>query len=307
MARTVVALYDNFSDANDAVRDLVDNGFSRSDVSIMASDVSGEYGTYLADDYTAVDTTADATASGAGAGAGIGAIIGGLGGLLVGLGALTIPGIGPVIAAGPLAAALSGLAGAGVGAVAGGVTGGLIGALLDLGVPEEEAQYYTEGVRRGGTVVTVRAEDHRAELARDLMNRHDPVDMNERVSSWRERGWTGFDPSAEPYSAEEYELERARYGTMADTDYMAGYDTYNNAFQRHYQTSLANTGYPYDYYEPAYRFGYERATSRMYTDRDWDDVEPEFRRDWESRNPGSWEQFKASVRHAWEEVKDAFD
>jgi hypothetical protein len=148
--RTVVALYDNFSSANAAVRELVDRGFNREDISLMASDVENRYSPYL-ENRSITPATADAT----GAGAGIGAIIGGLGGLLVGLGALAIPGIGPVIAAGPLATALSGLIGAGVGAVAGGVTGGLIGALVDLGVPEQQAGYYAEGVRRGGTLVVV--------------------------------------------------------------------------------------------------------------------------------------------------------
>src|SRR5690606_38716981 len=111
-------------------------------------------------------------AEGAGVGAGIGAVLGGLGGLLVGLGALTIPGIGPVIAAGPLAAALTGLAGAGAGAVAGGVTGGLIGALTGLGVPEENAQYYAEGIRRGGVLVTARVADNRTSEAVDILNRY---------------------------------------------------------------------------------------------------------------------------------------
>ncbi len=73
---------------------------------------------------------------------------------------LAIPGIGPIVAAGPLAATL---AGAGVGAVA----GGLIGGLTRAGVPEDEANVYAEAVRRGGALVTVRAEDSRAEVAAD--------------------------------------------------------------------------------------------------------------------------------------------
>jgi hypothetical protein len=313
MARTVVALYDDFTTANDVVRDLIDHGFSRDDISLMASDAAGEYGTYLGGETTA-DYETSATASGAGVGAGIGAVLGGLGGLLVGLGALVIPGIGPVVAAGPLAAALSGLAGAGVGAVAGGVTGGLIGALVDMGLPEEEAQYYSEGVRRGGTLVTVQAADHMADQARDVMNRYNPVDINERVSSWRERGWTGFEPDAEPYDIDEIERERQYYGTSREMDREVGIGTgydddfagYHDTFHQHYETSLANTGYPYGYYEPGYRFGHTMASEGRYTDRDWNEVEPEFRREWERDRPGTWEEFKSSVRHAWEEVKDAF-
>lgn len=197
MARTVVALFDDFSSASDAVRELVDNGFSRNDISILASDQTGDYGRYLStrDTSTAGD---EGAVSGAGVGAGIGAVIGGLAGILVGLGALTIPGIGPVLAAGPLSAAVAGLAGAGAGAVAGGVTGGLIGALADMGIPEENAQYFAEGVRRGGTLVTLRTSDDMSNRARDIINNYNPVDMNVRVTEWRDEGWTGFGTAASP-------------------------------------------------------------------------------------------------------------
>ncbi|HEX2981458.1 MAG TPA: hypothetical protein VHO48_14420, partial [Anaerolineaceae bacterium] len=194
MTRTVVALYDTLEDAKAAVREMVDNGFSRDDISLMANDMSGEYGRYLSRsdvDRPDVNETSSA-AEGAGVGASVGAALGGIGGLLVGLGALTIPGIGPVIAAGPLAAALAGLAGAGAGALAGGVTGGLIGALVESGVPEETAQYYSEGVRRGGTLLTVRADETMSGRAVNIMNRHNPVDINSRATQWRGQGWTGF-------------------------------------------------------------------------------------------------------------------
>ena len=75
---------------------------------------------------------------------------------------LAIPGIGPVIAAGPLAA---GLLGAATGAVAGGATGGIVGGLLNMGVPEEEAHYYAEGLRRGGTLVSATVTDNMANRA----------------------------------------------------------------------------------------------------------------------------------------------
>jgi uncharacterized protein (TIGR02271 family) len=111
----------------------------------------------------------------------IGGVTGGVAGLLASLAGLAIPGIGPVLAAGPLVAALTG---AGVGAVA----GGLIGALTSAGVPEEHARYYEEGIRRGGTLVTVAASDSDADEVMDIMNRHNPVDIEERASQWRETG-----------------------------------------------------------------------------------------------------------------------
>ena len=157
MAKTITALFENYTDANKAVQDLVSQGFDRDDIGIMAHeslaehDINGHY-----------DDT-----SGAATGAGVGAAIGGVGGLILGLSALAVPGVGPVLAAGPLVAAL---AGAGIGAAA----GGLIGALTDLGVPEEEAHYYAEGVRRGGVLVTVQTTDALAQQAVSILSRASP-------------------------------------------------------------------------------------------------------------------------------------
>ncbi len=298
MARTVVALYDDFASANAAVRELVDNGFRRDDISLLASDESGEYRRYIDRDAPAETS---ATAQGAGVGAGIGAVIGGLGGLLVGLGALTIPGVGPVLAAGPLAAALTGLAGAGAGAVAGGVTGGLIGALVDMGIPEDTAEYYAEGIRRGGTLVTVRTDDGQADRAVEIMNRHDPIDINERASQWRESGWSGYDPTAEPYRAEEMSADVVSGQSAAD------FSAYESSFRNHFASSVYGGNYTYEQYQPAYRYGYDLANDARYRDRDWEEVEMDARGFWEARNPGTWDRIKHAVRHAWEEVKDAVD
>ncbi len=213
MTKTVVALYDEVSAANQAVNELVNNGFQREDISVMTPDAAGEHGRQL-------ENVDGAAAQGAGIGAGLGAALGGFGGLLVGLGALTIPGIGPVLAAGPLAAAVSGLAGAGVGAVAGGVTGGILGALVDMGVPEERANYYAEGLRRGGTLLVVRTDDERTRDAVDIVNRHQPTDLSERAVQWREAGWSHFDPAASAYTAGPGSTGRAgeRRPTPASSD-----------------------------------------------------------------------------------------
>jgi hypothetical protein len=283
--RTVIALYDDFNTARDVVQELTDAGFSRDRISLIANDTSGEYSRYLGEMRPA--TTIEEPQSGASAGAGIGA--------------LTIPGIGPVLAAGPLAAALSALAGAGIGAVAGGVAGGLIGALVDMGVPEEHAGYYAEGVRRGGTLVTLQAEDTMSDRAVEIMNRFNPVDVQERVSSWKQQGWTAFDTAAAPYTPEEMDRERTYYSAAAVNDY----DTYADRFRQHYQTTMAAAGYPYDYYDPAYRYGYDLARGDRYRGRNWDDFEMYAREDWERDHPGTWDEFKATIRHAWEEVKDA--
>lgn len=196
--RTVVALYDRFEDAQQAVRALRDAGYNQNDINMVARDASGEYSRYLENNREGAQ---EQIHDGAATGAGIGAVLGGLGGLLLGLGALAIPGIGPVIAAGPIVTAL---AGAGVGAVAGGV----VGALVDMGIPEEHANLYAEGIRRGGTLVVVRTQDNQAEQARMLLNRFSPVDIENRAGNWRQNQWTGFSTTGQPLSAEEMEFNR---------------------------------------------------------------------------------------------------
>lgn len=181
--KTVVALFDHITEAQAAVQALVNDGFDRSRISLVAGDREGLYSSSL--DQTVDEGDATAT------GAATGAVLGGIGGVLVGLGALAIPGIGPVIAAGPL---IAGLIGAGVGAT----VGGLVGALVDAGLPEEHAGYYAEGVRRGGSLVSVESADADVNRVIAILDRHDPVDINERVSTWRASGWRGFDADTEP-------------------------------------------------------------------------------------------------------------
>jgi stress response protein YsnF len=185
MAKTVIGLFDRMDDARQLVQQLIAQGFEPDDISLVSRQ-EGEY----------VTERGEERSSGTAIGAGAGAALGGVGGLLVGLGALAIPGIGPVIAAGPLVTAL---AGAGIGAAA----GGIIGALTDLGVPEEEAHYYAEGVRRGGALVTVETDDQRADRAAEIMERAGAIDVDERATHWRQSGWTRFDAEAGPSHAAE--------------------------------------------------------------------------------------------------------
>jgi len=133
----------------------------------------------------------------------VGAAIGGGAGLLAGLGLLAIPGLGPVVAAGWLASTA-------LGAVAGGATGGLIGALTGAGLSEDEAHVYAEAVRRGGTMVTVRASDSKDLTVRSIMDRHSPISSSERRAEYAKGGWTKFEPAAKPYRPSDSELERMR-------------------------------------------------------------------------------------------------
>ncbi len=93
----------------------------------------------------------------------------------------------------------------------GGSEGDVVSMLTDRGVPTEEAHLYAEGLRRGGSLVIVHTPDDRAEEAAGILGLHRPVSLPERQSDWEERGYTGYNPEAEPYAREEAEAERARY------------------------------------------------------------------------------------------------
>ena len=208
MTQTIVALYDDFTHVQQAVQEMVDAGFDRSDISIVANDADGriqQSGLNPHDPAFADVKPGD--------GAGFGAIIG----TLVGLGVALIPGVGPVLAAGPLAAALM----AGIGAAAGAVTGGMVAGLIDMGVTEEDAAYYAEGIRRGGVLVSVSCPDEWANRAEDILNRHHPVDLDNRTTTWRESGWSGFDTQAPMYTRDEIESERTRYRSSSQVPNMS--------------------------------------------------------------------------------------
>ncbi len=172
--KTIAAMFDRYDDAADAVRRLEGAGVTHSDISIVSND----------DAHAGYRDAEGGHVSGTGTGASLGTLLGGGAGLLAGLGMLAIPGLGPVVAAGWLA---STLVGAGIGAAA----GGLVGSLTDVGVNETDAHAYAEGVRRGGTLVTVKAEDALTARVTDILDRNGTVDMDDRTQQWRGEGWSG--------------------------------------------------------------------------------------------------------------------
>ena len=107
----------------------------------------------------------------ASAGAITGGVVGGTLGLLAGIGTLAIPGLGPIIAAGPIMAALGG-------AAAGAAAGGVVGALVGLGIPEFEAKVYEERLKAGGYLVAVQVQNNEvADICRDIMKRNNLSDV----------------------------------------------------------------------------------------------------------------------------------
>jgi hypothetical protein len=166
--RIVVALFEERSEAEDAIRDLKNAGFTNEQIGVATQDRVGA-GKARSEE-TPVDDDpgriVEGTASGLAEGAAVGAVTGGVIGGLVGLvSSLLIPGIGPLVVGGVLASALMGL---GVGAA----TGGLIGALVGMGVPEQDARYFDAGLREGRTLVTVSDTQGASEEALGILQRH---------------------------------------------------------------------------------------------------------------------------------------
>ena len=156
-SRVVVAVFERRDQAQAVVGALEQQGISRENISLVTRDEGA-----------APEVGAEATKSNQGiaVGAGAGALVGGL----VGLAALTVPGVGPLLASGPLAAAL--------GALSGAALGGLVGSFTGLGIPTEQASQYVEAVRSGGSVVAVTVADEREEQFVDgALQRHAPQSL----------------------------------------------------------------------------------------------------------------------------------
>ncbi len=169
----MVSIFKYEDDVEGAVKELEKLGYNTKEMSVVMKDVrkTGE-----------MENMGVHVSEGAASGAVAGGALGGIAGLLVGLGIITIPGIGPFLAAGPLATAL-GLTGAAAttttGAVTGAAAGGIVGALTSLGLPREEAEHYEEQVKAGGILLVVPSMDERTGEVRSVMEKHKASDVRQ--------------------------------------------------------------------------------------------------------------------------------
>jgi hypothetical protein len=204
MTVTITRLYNSHSEANSVLDALRAANVPERSISVLASNADEWHrdktsASYPDKDLDGKDDRGEAAAAGAGAGA----VVGGALGALTGLGIMAIPGVGPLVAAGWLVTTLAG-------AAAGGATGGVLGALTQAGASPEEAEVYAEGLRRGGAVVSVRADDAERSRIEAIMDRSS-VNVTERGALYRKAGWSRFDPAAPPYTADQVRRERDLY------------------------------------------------------------------------------------------------
>lgn len=291
MPKNVAGLFKGTAQAEDAIKELQRAGFERDRISIIANDPSGE------------NTREEHHHNEAVSSAGAGAVIGGIAGLVAGLGALAIPGVGPIIAAGPLAVALGSV---GVGAAA----GGMIGALTGMNIPESDAKYYADGVQRGGTLVVVETDEAEAERAREILDARGAQVQNDtrRAEVHEDAGVAEFHEE----DAERTNRPDTPQVTLSGARvYMDGLEMNPRKsrfedFEQDYRADFEArnlTGLKYERFSPAYRYGHMLAQDARFANEDWLGVEEHAHRKWEERNPGSWEQVKDLVRYAWQSAR----
>jgi hypothetical protein len=160
----VFGIYRNRADAEQGVDGLRADGFRNTDISVLFPENEGTKDFAHEKNTKAPEGTA--------AGAGTGAVVGGTLGWLAGIGALAIPGVGPLIAAGPIVAALTGVG-------VGGAIGGLTGALIGMGIPEYEAKRYEGRVKEGGILLSVHSDNSDwTGKAKDILKRTGADDIS---------------------------------------------------------------------------------------------------------------------------------
>lgn len=251
----VVGVFENYAAAQASVRDLIEHDFSSEAISVVGRHDDGE-----------ASPPAEVDTSGTAIGVGTGAV---LGGALAAMG-LAVPGIGWLLAAGPIAAAL---AGASIGAAAGGV----IGVLVDVGIPAVEAERYAQAVKEGGTLVTVTVDDARADRALELLQRHHPVNVGERDGATTSGRMESSRPAGDPAR------ETRRLLTRDVRRFPAAADDADDA--------------------AAYAFGRELALARPEAGVEWSVMEPEARRRWQERRPGTWDRCREAIQYGWEQSR----
>jgi len=175
MTKTVSRLYDEFRDAQAAIATVEGMGLSLAEIGLLSGNVDGSHGhrskAARAEESAAAEKDAKV-------GLAVGGFIGGAGGLLAGLGLVTIPGLGPVVAAGWLISTILGATG---GAATGGAAVGLVSSLVRADTDEREAKALAEGVARGGTLISVRVNDADRDLVARALDRFHPADLSGRA------------------------------------------------------------------------------------------------------------------------------
>lgn len=291
MPQNVVGLFDDRDDAQDAVKDFLNNNFPSDRISVITSDPNGEFVNHKVDSEGGTHA-----AEGFLTGAVSGAVVGGVFGALVGVGTLFFPPLG-LIAAGPVATAI---AGAGVGALG----GGLLGALIGLGIPEEHVDTYAEAIRRGSCLVSLEVNDVDVFKANEIMKKHGAVDVYQRAAYYKQQGFTQYDANSKPYDQKQIQQEREnvnKYNAGGPVPPPVTATPYDPVLgQTRYQQTFADQRVSYAQWEPAYRFGWQLAQNPQY--QNFGQSEAGIRQQWEQSNPGTYDLYRNAIAAGFQDA-----
>lgn len=226
MNKKIVGVFYNEHEASQAIEDLKSQGFLTEDISVIARNK---------DDVESIsEETGTKAPEGLASGAATGGLLGGVTGLLAGIGALAIPGIGPIIAAGPIAATLAG-------AAVGAGTGGLVGGLIGLGIPKDEAESYDNYVDEGRILVMVDVDSARADAVYSVFRTHNSANADRYVNeSSVTGGVTDTDRSFVTDTDRNSVVDTDR-NSVTDTDRNSVVDTDRNSVAKADRNSVTDT------------------------------------------------------------------
>jgi len=285
--RTLIGLFEDSDDANETIADLRKLGAETKDISVVAPEGTSQLATGLQ------------------------------------LSPLDVPGLGRVAACGPMTSYLSQ-------ATAEHAPDATIGALVLMGVPEIEAKRYVAGIRDGHTLETVVIDDDKADDALEIMREH-AVGERTLHAHDGQRGVSDENGDAVlPVIVEELDgvphislaqviqeivvrnnadprLETVGGATVRREVDVEPFDP--SDYREHYETNYATLSQAlglgdFASYELAYKFGSEMRMDRRFAGERWSTIEPNAKKSWEARNPGTWNHFQEAVKHAWERAKD---
>ncbi len=320
---TMIGLFDDMNDAQNAYNALLDDGLLPHDISIVAhADIPVAKGTRMPEFPRA--TSAAESEEGEAVGAAH---------------PYHLRGIGKAFVAGPITARLSD-----------GARDSLLRALMDLDLHEDQAGLYSEAVRRGGALIIVQ-DEAAAERAARILPQYNAIDAEERMQRWRQRGWNGFDENRSPLTRTELQQERewarrrleqrpgeafpqagagggvwsghaphtddekrieeharaewleAAHADLIDPEagesHFGDRSPYDDHFRNHYRILYGDRAGVYEEYKPAYEYGALLGESDRYTDRDWSEVAVDAQHKWEETHPQTWERYRDAVRYGW--------
>ena len=186
--KTIVALYDHFKDAKAATAAIIQAGAAADRIALLANDSNGDHPAlsinpaYAREQFDEDSTRQSRFITLGEVGIGLGGILG----FLAYISPIAIPGIAALAANGAWVPVV-------VLAVIGGVIGVVIGLLTDRGVSSKDAELYTEGLKRGGTLVTAVIDESIAGRVLEILKNHSAVKVEERPDDWSAEGWVSLD------------------------------------------------------------------------------------------------------------------